>query len=209
MDGFSLEEENMIQLGELNAWKFYLYMAYNPDFAGLVTPEYADEYAALCGMKDEIASAFTCYVPFNEYGEMDNHVIRVTGTDLDGNPVSLEELCSQHAVSLVNIWATWCGPCINELSGLQAIYTRNLDNDCGMIGLMIDQDIEEARELLSENGITYPIILVPKEFSMAFPYSVVPTTFYADRNSAFLGTKFNGVFLDMYEDILVFLREQQ
>ena len=207
--GFSIQAEDLVQLGELDNWKFYLCMAFNPDFAGLVEKEYAEEYASLCGMKDEIAAAFACYVPFNEYGDLSNRVIQITGTDLDGHPVSLEELCGEHAVSLVNVWATWCGPCISELPELQAIYTRNLENDCGVIGLMIDQDIEEASALISENGITYPIILVPKEFAMVFPYSAIPTTFYVDRSGTFLYTKFTGAYPEMYEDVLVALREQQ
>ncbi|MBR4360029.1 MAG: TlpA family protein disulfide reductase [Clostridia bacterium] len=207
--GFSIQAEDLVLLGELDNWKFYLCMAFNPDFADLVEPEYAEEYASLCGMKDEIAAAFTCYVPFNEYGDPSSRVIRITGEDLDGHPVSLEELCGGHAVSLVNVWATWCGPCISELPELQAIYTRNLENDCGVIGLMIDQDIEEARALISENGITYPIILVPKEFAMVFPYSAIPTTFYVNRGGLFLETKFTGAYPEMYEDVLLALRDLQ
>ena len=92
---------------------------------------------------------------------------------------------------------------------MQAIYARNLENDCGVIGLMIDQDIEEARALIRENGITYPIVLVPREFAMIFPYSAVPTTFYVDRGGTFLETKFTGAYPDMYEDVLLALRGQQ
>ena len=207
--GFSLQAEDLVLLGELDNWKFYLSMAYNPEFANLVDPEYAEEYASLCDMKFEIAAAFSCYVPFNEYGDLSGRVIQIAGEDLDGNPVSLEELFSQHAVSLVNVWATWCGPCISELPELQAIYARNLENDCGVIGLLIDRDIEEARALIEENGITYPVLLVPKEFTMVFPYSVIPTTFYADRSGTFLETKFSGAFPEMYEDVLLALRDQQ
>ena len=207
--GFGIHAEDLVLLGEADTWKFYLCMAFNPDFASLVEPEYAEEYASLCGMKEEIAAAFSCYVPFNEYGDLSGRVIQIKGEDLDGRPVSLEELFGEHAVSLVNVWATWCGPCVSELPALQAIYARNLENDCGVIGLMIDQDIEEARALIRENGITYPIVLVPREFAMIFPYSAVPTTFYVDRGGTFLETKFTGAYPDMYEDVLLALRGQQ
>ena len=92
---------------------------------------------------------------------------------------------------------------------MQAIYTRNLENDCGVIGLLVDQDIEEASALISENGITYPVILVPKEFAMVFPYSAIPTTFYVDRGGLFLETKFTGAYPEMYEDVLLALRDLQ
>ena len=56
---------------------------------------------------------------------------------------------------------------------------------------------------------SYPVILVPKEFTMVFPYSVLPTTFYADRSGTFLETKFSGAYPEMYEDVLLALRDQQ
>lgn len=56
---------------------------------------------------------------------------------------------------------------------------------------------------------SYPVILVPKEFTMVFPYSVLPTTFYADRSGTFLETKFSGAYPEMYEDVLPALRDQQ
>ena len=201
----SIQAEDLVLIGELDNWKFYLCMTYNPDFAGLVEPEYADEYAALCGMKDEIASSFTFSVPFNEYGDMTNRFIRITGTDLEGRPVSVEELFSEHAISLVNIWATWCPHCLSELSKLEEIYTRNLEKGCCVIGLMVDKDIEEANALISEYGLTYPIVLVPKEFAMIFPYRSYPTTFFVDRNGKFLENKYEGALPEKFEDVLIAL----
>lgn len=206
--GFSIAEEDMIPLGSLDSWSFYLCMAYSPDFAAVAEPVYADEYAALCGMKDEIAAAFSCSVPFNEYGDLTERIIRFKGTDLDGHPVSSEALFSQNKVTMVNIWATWCAPCVGELSALQDIHARNLDKGCAVVGLMIDDDVEEARRLVTENGITYPMIVVPREFSMVFPYKVVPTTFYVDHSGKFLETKLSGAFLDLYEDVLLAMLDQ-
>ena len=206
--GFSISEEDMIMIGQLDSWSFYLCMAYNPGFSVVVEAEYADEYAALCGMRDEIAAAFTCSIPFNEYGDLTERIICFEGTDLDGNPVSSESLFGENKVTLVNIWATWCGPCINELAELQAIHTRNQDKGCGVVGLLIDDDIEAAHQLMNENGITYPVILVPKEFSMVFPYKVIPTTFYVDGSGRFMETKFSGAYPEMYEDVLMAILDQ-
>ncbi len=206
--GFSISEENMILIGQVDWWSFYLCMAFNPGFSAVVDAEYAEEYAALCGMKDEIAASFTCSVPFNEYGDLTERIIRFEGTDLDGNPVSSETLFGGNKITLVNIWATWCGPCINELSILQDIHARNQDKGCAVVGLLTDNDIEKARQLISENGITYPVILVPKDFSMIFPYSTYPTTFYVDGNGKFLETKFSGAYTDMYEDIMIAMLDQ-
>ena len=200
--GLSITEADMIPVGSADAWHFYLCMAHNKDFAAGVEPEYAQEYEALCGLKDEIAAGFTCSVPFNEYGDLTNRVVRFEGTDLDGNPVSSAELFSKNKVTLANIWATWCGPCVGELADLQAIHARNVGKGGAVVGILVDNNLEEARRLVKENGITYPIVVVPQSFAMAFPFSAYPTTFYVDSNGTFLETKFTGAYPDMYEGVL-------
>ena len=206
--GVDFDAENAVKIGQADSWEFYLYMNPDPEFTASTEKEYSDEYAALMNRKDEIASAFTFYVPFNEYGEMDGKVVRFEATDLEGNPVSSEEIFAKHAITMVNIWATWCPPCVGELGELQAIHTRFLENDCAVLGLMIDQDTEEANRLIAENGIDYQVVLASDTFGSFFPYSVVPTTFFVDRSGAFLGTKIQEANPEMYETAIQPLLEQ-
>ncbi len=202
LTGWGLTAENAAEIGQAENWKFYLYMAPEEDFGNGVEQEYADEYTALCGMRDEIASSYTFSVPFNEYGRMDGEIIRFTATDLDGNPVSSADIFNQNNVTMINIWATWCGPCISELAELQAIHTRFREKDCGIVGLLIDTDVEEARRLINENGITYPVYLAGQQLNNVIPFEAVPTSFFADRSGAFLGTKFTGAYPELYESAL-------
>ena len=205
---FGFTAESAEEIGQAEDWKFYLCMNPQPGFPGTVEKEFSDEYTALMDRKDEIASAFAFSVPFNEDGSMDGKVIRFEATDLEGNLISSEELFAQHEVTMVNIWATWCGPCVGELAEVQAIHTRFLEKDCGVVGLMTDKDTEAAARLIEENGITYPVVLVPDTFPSVFPFEVIPTTFFVDRNGAFLGTKIQGAQPDLYESALEPLLEQ-
>ena len=202
LTGWGLSAENAAEIGQAKDWKFYLYMAPEEEFAKSIEQEYAEEYTALCGMQDEIASACTFSVPFNEYGEMDGRVISFQATDLDGNPVSSAEIFAQNKVTMINVWATWCGPCVGELAELQAIHTRFQEKDCGIVGLLTDTDVEEARRLISENGISYPVYLAPQNLNSIIPFDAIPTSVFVDRDGAFLGTKFVGAYPDMYESAL-------
>lgn len=179
----------------------YLYPDESPDFAASVG-EYGEEYTALCAAKDQLAACFACYTPVNEYTELDGHVLRFDAKDLDGNPVSSEELFSKHAVTMVNLWATWCGPCVGELKELQAIHTHILEKDCAVVGLLTNDNIEEARRLMEANGITYDVVRVSSDLTFVFPYSAIPTTFFVDRDGVFLGTKFVGAYPELYESAL-------
>ena len=200
--GGAISGENTVQIGQEDSWSFYLYMAQDPGFMDSVDRGYEEEYAALCGMQEEIAAAFSCFVPFNEYGRMDGEIVRFTAEDLDGSPVSSEEIFAQHEITMVNIWTTWCGYCIDELASLQELHTRLEEKDCAVLGVLDDDDVETARGQISENGVKYRVVVAPENFSSIFPYNAYPTTFYVDRNGAFLGTKIVGAQPDMYESAL-------
>ena len=203
LTGNALDTQNAYEIGKAGDWTFYLYMDTDPEYEGTVDQAYYDEYTDLCGMKDKIAAAYTFSEPFNEYsGNMDGAVISFTATDLDGNPVSSEEIFAQNKVTMVNIWATWCGPCISELGELQKINARFREKDCAIVGLLIDKDINEAKRLVKENGITYRVVIAPDNFDAIFPFEAVPTSFYVDSKGHFLGTKIVGVQTDMYESAL-------
>ena len=208
MTGGSLTAAGATEIGRLGSYTYYLYMTPDPGFAASLSAEYREDYEALCGMKDKIAAGFTFYQPVNPYSALEGTVISFEATDLDGKPVSSAELFAKHEVTMVNIWATWCGPCVGELPELQAIHTRILGKDCAIVGLLTDDNVEEARRLIQENGLTYDIILVPQSFRNIFPYEAVPTTFFVDREGRYLGKTIIGAQPDAYEKAIEsFLKE--
>ena len=203
LTGIPLAAENALQIGQAGTYTFYLYMQENPEFAASVGGEYGAEYTALCSMEEQIAAGLECYEPVNEYtASLGGTVIRFEGTDLNGNPVSSEKLFAQHEITMVNIWATWCGPCVSELKDLQALHLRFLEKDCGIVGLMTDRNTEEAQRLVRENGMTYPVVLAPDKFDSIVPFSAIPTTFFVDRNGTYLGPKIVGVQTAQYEQTM-------
>jgi cytochrome c biogenesis protein CcmG, thiol:disulfide interchange protein DsbE len=100
---------------------------------------------------------------------------------LDGETITAESLRGE--VVLVNVWATWCGPCRVEMPLLQAMHERHGDRGFTLLGLSVDRTGPEGvRTFLEERGITYPVAIVGSDVERAFGgVRGYPTSFLLDR----------------------------
>ena len=96
--------------------------------------------------------------------------------DLAGRDLSLEK--SRGKVILLNFWATWCGPCREEIPELIALQNRYKDR-LQIIGLVVDDDDEkEIRSVIESEGINYPVALADPETRFAYGgIAALPTVF--------------------------------
>ncbi len=78
--------------------------------------------------------------------------------DHSGNLISLEDLKGKAV--LVNFWATWCGPCRQEIPSLEALYQKFKDRGLVVVGISLDEDgwdsVLSFRKIVS---VTFPIVL--------------------------------------------------
>src|SRR5258708_38851675 len=90
--------------------------------------------------------------------------------DFMGKELTLES--SRGKVVLLNFWATWCGPCREEIPELVALQNRYKDR-LQIIGLLVDDDDEKGiRKVIDSEGINYPVALT--DSPTRFPYSCLP-----------------------------------
>lgn len=103
-------------------------------------------------------------------------------TTLAGDSTALAEY--EGEVVLLNVWATWCIPCREEIPALQRLHDRFSDEGLRIVGVSVDAPGETATvaEFAESFGVTYDIWLDPEERVIsAFRVIGVPNTFLIDR----------------------------
>ena len=111
-----------------------------------------------------------------------------------------DSIISENKLTMVNFWATWCGPCVSEIPDLQLISEDYADKDFAIIGVLFgDDDVSGAKEFIAEQGLTYPIILPEGPFyDMSMNIYAIPTTMFFDSNGEQVGQTVVGA--KSYED---------
>lgn len=81
----------------------------------------------------------------------------LTLPDLDGRPVRLDTLAPGRPL-LLNVWASWCGPCVEEMPELERFAREQGDAGVQVVGLALDSP-EAVRDFLRRVPVGYPILL--------------------------------------------------
>ena len=119
---------------------------------------------------------------------------------LDGKPASLESF--QGKPVLINVWATWCVPCRQEMPALESLYNKFSNQSLQIIGVSIDGPgtAQRIKSFIDRMGITYTILHDPDDkFSRAFRTIGVPESFLINANGEIVHT-WKGPFDAMSQD---------
>ncbi len=129
-----------------------------------IAPAYQEEYRALQAAFNDILKNAEFYTPVIRGEELVGTVISFETTDLDGNPVSSEDIFSEHEITMVSLWATWCHNCIGEMTELGEMAERLAEKNVAVVGICTDADeeLDECREILKEHNVNY-LNLMPAE----------------------------------------------
>ena len=153
-------------------------------FDGDLREEY-ERLAAACAEADWIR----CYEP-----EKPLNLVLFETADLDGNPVNSAELFGAHALTMVNLWGTYCGPCIDEMPDLAELSARLEEKNCAIIGVVVDASgrnqesvIESAKEIIADTGVAYPNLLPWDGIAGDLPSQYIPTTYFIDAEGRIVG----------------------
>lgn len=127
--------------------------------------------------------------------------------DLDGNPVTSQELFAGHKITMVNIWATWCINCKSEMTELEELNKEWAEKGCQIIGICDDADEEEmiptAKKILEEHSVTFRNVrsndVIRDE---QLPSVAMPTSYFVDSEGKILGKPIVGKNVEQYKETL-------
>ncbi|MGA0094374.1 MAG: peroxiredoxin family protein [Chthoniobacterales bacterium] len=115
--------------------------------------------------------------------EMRSKPLELVFTATDGRKVDLAELRGK--VVLIDFWATWCPPCVEEVPGVVEASEKFKDRGFEIVGISLDQDKAALEKFIAENKMTWPQFFDGKgwdnELAKRFNIQSVPTMWLLDR----------------------------
>jgi peroxiredoxin len=123
-------------------------------------------------------------------GELKSKPLDLEFTAVDGSKVSLADLRGK--VVLLDFWATWCGPCVQEVPNVVATYRKLHEKGFEIIGISLDQDKDALLHFTEEHGMTWPQYFDGEgwknKISTQFGIRSIPAMWLLDRKGMVVST---------------------
>lgn len=126
-----------------------------------------------------------------------------SATDLDGNAVD-QTIFADYDLTMINIWATFCQPCIGEMPELGRLHADYAEKGVQVIGLVSDvmtadgtiseSQVDLAREIVQTTGAAYIHLLPSEDLNSIVLWQIyaVPTTIFVNRQGELVGYAYMG-----------------
>lgn len=149
-------------------------------------------------------------------GETTSQIV-FEGQDIDGNPVS-SDIFSGSRLTMVNVWATYCNPCLSEMPGLGELAGEYDSESFQIIGIISDvleggdqKSVSLAASLIDKTGADYTHLLLNESIYHALLTDVtaVPTTFFIDQNGSIVDVAVGSMDKSAWEEKINGLLQEQ
>ncbi len=124
----------------------------------------------------------------------------------DGTPVNIKDQYSQHKVTIIDFWASWCGPCRAEMPELIALYNDYKDKGLGIVGVSLDDDATAWQTAIRKLSLPWSQMSDLKGWKNAAAQQLniesIPHTIVVDQKGVILVRGLRG------KDLRAFIEEQ-
>ena len=155
----------------------------------------ADNNSSNTNSQSQEASSQSSAQESSQVTEEEPFILTFEASTIDGDAVT-SDIFADSKLTMLNVWATYCNPCLSEMPDLGEIaasYDTSMFQMYGIISDVVEGDetekLEEARELITQTGADYPHLLLNQSLysNLVGGVSGVPTTFFFNQDSELLG----------------------
>lgn len=140
----------------------------------------------------------------NEGTESEKETVGEFSTQDTEGETYTQEIFAEYDLTLVNVFTTWCSPCVNEIPDLEELHNEMKEKGVNVVGIVLDaagtvgnpdeEVVEKAKLLAEKTGATYPF-LIPDASNFNGRLSgiaAVPETFFVDQDGNIVGETYTG-----------------
>lgn len=137
--------------------------------------------------------------------------------DMEGNQISAN-IFSESKLTMVNVWATYCNPCLREMPGLGELAGEYESDEFQIVGVISDvpegasqKTMDLAADLIAQTGADYTHLLLSESlyYALLTEVTAVPTTFFIDENGNILDTVVGAMDKSAWEEKVNALLEKE
>jgi peroxiredoxin len=114
----------------------------------------------------------------------------------EGEPVTLSDIIAQNEYTLIDFWASWCGPCRAEMPNVVAAYEQYKDKGFGIVGVSLDNNVDKWKEAITNLHITWPQMSDLKgwenEGAKLYGVNSIPATVLVNREGVIVARNLRG-----------------
>lgn len=126
-----------------------------------------------------------------------------TTQDINGETYN-QDMFKDYELTLVNVFATWCSPCVAEIPDLEKLNNQMGDQGVHVVGVLLDvlnakgemepEGVERAKFLAEQTGAAYPFLVPDSTYfnGRLIGIEAIPETFFVDKNGNIVGETYSG-----------------
>lgn len=115
-----------------------------------------------------------------------------------------QNMFKNYDLTMINIFTTWCSPCVAEIPDLEKIHTTMAEQKVNVVGVVLDvldekgniiqEYLEKAQSLAKQTGATYPILIPDSTYmnGRLINIEAFPESFFVDKNGNIVGETYSG-----------------
>ena len=199
-----VNDANLEEVGKDGDYTIYAYVA--ESYPEETPKELQSIYEDIIKETKESVKTVSLYAPADYSALNTGSSLVASTTDIEGKEVNTGEIFANNKLTMVNCWASWCGPCIQEMPELEAMSKEFEEKGCQIIGVLMDgntaQGLSDAKEIIKDTGVTYPNVVVWDGFTKAIVLQGYPTTFFVNDKGEIVGEAIIGANPEAYRAAL-------